>query len=371
MFFNLRSYFYIIILFSINLLTLPKILFIFFLLIFGALRSNNKLKFDTNAFLIFSFVSVYVAFLYLSVDLNDISLVLSFYFLFFSYLIGLNLKLDKEKIKSMMMLTMVSVSIVPIFSIFLELFLNGFEGGGRSINYFYKREFPISATVMAGFLFIPVVISSLIFYKFKLSYFVYYLIVLLCAIRLGSRTLLVLIAILTIYGFLKGRKINVINLIFPSIFIGIFSYFIMYYWDNFIFYFSDRIDSDEAGFLTGGGRLEKWQESLSMIFSHPLGWDLSIFGYSHNLFFDVARVGGIPTLLILLILFFYFHVRILIELSKIKDEFLNLFIFSCVLVFCLVSFSEPLMDGFIYYVSAYFFIIGLFRNYILNDLYKV
>src|SRR5690606_24119193 len=95
-----------------------------------------------------------------------------------------------------------SISLLPILSIMIETYFNGFEGGNRSIYFFYDKSLLISATVMGGFLFLPVVFLALNFYKINIINLLISGLVVFCILRLGSRTLVFLALIMILYGFL-------------------------------------------------------------------------------------------------------------------------------------------------------------------------
>ena len=110
--------------------------------------------------------------------------------------------------------------------------------------------------------------------------------------------------------------------------------------------YQDRIGDSEQGENTVGGRSQKWELAVKSIVTDPWGWDLSRFGYAHNLWLDVARVSGIFAL-IPLVLFSVSSIKLfLMSFKRLKQEsFLRIFTFVFFIGIGLVFFVEPIMDG--------------------------
>jgi len=95
-----------------------------------------------------------------------------------------------------------------------------------------------------------------------------------------------------------------------------------------------------------GGRSERWLKSIEHMFTDPLGWDVREFGFSHNLWFDVLRVGGVLSFVLLSII----TIRVIKDLLKnLKNE--NVLLSSKVhllvyfIAFILIFMVEPILDG--------------------------
>jgi len=131
---------------------------------------------------------------------------------------------------------------------------------------------------------------------------------------------------------------------------------------DFTFYFLDRMNSDEFGVMTGGGRVVKWIESLNLIITNPFGWKISLNGYSHNLWLDVARNGGWISFIFSILIFISYFQNLKKYLNHSSNQIfktLNLSITFCLVgLFCV----EPIMDGFIYVFGFFCFFWGLLNS---------
>lgn len=360
-------------LFGVNILTFAKTIILFFVICYYVIKNDYKIYYDYSALFLFCFLFSYFSFLVFNINFNSNNFysyieLLSIFFLYFSYILGLNLKIKKDNFLKLIYITILSLSIVPLISISIFLFNSGFEEGGRSIPYFYNKDIDVAATVMGGFILLSCTFYSQIFFKNinKFYLFIYLAVVLLCTIRLGSRTLILVTLISIIIGYLYHFKITLKNLVTPFFLLFLGYYLFLMNKDKLLLYFSDRIGHNEAGVASAGGRSEKWLSAFNMIFEKPLGWDLSLFGYAHNIFLDVARSGGVLSMLLLLLWFLSSTFYFIYDLKKLKIKKIKALLLSIFIVFLVSSMLEPIMDGFIYFFAAYLFILGLFRRYSLT-----
>lgn len=350
-------------LFSLNILTTVKLIAIAVVCLIIGERKDRNFIVDRNSIFIFIFISLYLIFTIYnaeSVNILDISFL---YFILFSYCVGLNLKLKAHEYSLVIKSALVSISIVPILSIFLDVTMNGFGGDSdlRSMSYFYNPSVEISATVMAGFLFLPAIFFSLIYNKLSLLNTLFSALVLFCIMRLGSRTLILIILTMVFIGFIFSDN-SLKKLIF-KIFSAFFFIFLISYLINFSYYFEDRVGDSEYGIATAGGRLTKWKESFDYIFIYPFGWDLSLVGYAHNVYLDIARAGGVIPLVAFILFCLNKCITLINDIKSIKNNEIKIISICILVVYFLVSMVEPLFDGFIYYFSTYMFIVGVIRNY--------
>ena len=92
-----------------------------------------------------------------------------------------------------------------------------------------------------------------------------------------------------------------------------------------------------------GGRLAIWVDAIEKLFTCPLGWER--VHYCHNLWLDIARVGG----WISLIPFVWVSVKILKAVFNLSKDIMNspfyLLIVSINATMILAAFFEPVIDG--------------------------
>lgn len=251
-----------------------------------------------------------------------------------------------------------SYSVIPLISILNHILENGFIEGTRSIALIWDSSFEISATVLGSYCVLNmasiglanVTRKSSVEKRLILFYVVMFLISLLAVLRLGSRTMLV-IAVVSFMGsfFINIRKNSALKNIIILTLIGAGAFYGILKFDanaEFLTFYADRMDDRESGFDSAGGRTERWNAALQSIVTDPWGWEFERFGYAHNLWLDVARVGGIIPLAFLL-LFTFTIVRSWINVLKDFQDYpftrSTLFLYMAGII--LLFFVEPVMDG--------------------------
>ena len=107
---------------------------------------------------------------------------------------------------------------------------------------------------------------------------------------------------------------------------------------------------------SAGGRTELWMMSIENLFLHPMGWKQE--SYAHNLWLDMAKIGGWISL-------FPFIIATVIVLRKLLLLFKNkcsLFaegIFVLNLAVFLAAFIEPVIEGSMSFFLLLMFIWGM------------
>lgn len=274
---------------------------------------------------------------------------------------------------------MLFFSIIPIISIIVQIVVDGFLGA-RALYLLWDKNTLISATGLGAYFSMNMGAIALLNSpkSNKIQKIISYLIILLfvfsliCVFRLGNRSQLLIagisITLSYIYNFKKMSKFSRFS---QFIFFGFVIGYVVYLFTSqseLVKVYEDRLDSTEYGFSSVGGRWEKWLSALESIGTDPLGWDLSRFGYSHNLWLDVARVSGILALFPL-ILFSFSSFKLVLKSLKIVhyDKFLSTFIFVFFISINSMFFIEPIMEGMylLFFVFCLFigFLAGICSNY--------
>lgn len=267
-------------------------------------------------------------------------------------------------------LSLASMSLVATFSSIIK---DGFTGGIRSFTV-SNTGLEISATVLAGLLVILVAYAGVTFSTSKeLSkieralIFTLLSLSLLAAARLGSRTILIIAIISIIQGIYINRKhLGLLKVFLLITSLLIFFSLALSYINSFVdifSYYQDRLDNAEVGIASAGGRSEKWINSLSLIFTHPMGWGINLNGYSHNLWLDTARNGGIISFTLLVILSVRAFQSLRNAISNNKNDMAFKTTISCLGLSYFLLFSvEPILDGFIYVLSSFCCLWGITQS---------
>lgn len=116
-----------------------------------------------------------------------------------------------------------------------------------------------------------------------------------------------------------------------------------------------------------GGRTDLWYLALNNIFKYPFGW-LNIEGasYSHNLWFDIARVSGILPFTIFLIISIRTYRKLFNLLMVKKENVVSLFL-GLHICFFLTLFVEPVLEAIPLYFYLYMMLWGM-QNRLLIQL---
>jgi O-antigen ligase len=104
-----------------------------------------------------------------------------------------------------------------------------------------------------------------------------------------------------------------------------------------------------------GGRSDIWADAVQQLVTHPLGWER--VRYAHNLWLDIARVGGWFALLLFIIPTLRWVRSCFRLLRKPMTPFL-LLILSMNAAMFLSSFVEPVIEGSILFFSLLMMVWG-------------
>lgn len=276
------------------------------------------------------------------------------------------------------------ISFLFSFSALTSVSINLIEGGfaqvDRTIPMFWNGK-GVRATVMGAFLTYNMTIPGLLLnYQQKIGKFfmlfagAVFFTTLLSVFRLGNRTQLVITSasiLISLFFILTNQTTRNNFKLIATLTILIVGFLIFFPINLDADYFSvlgSRLqDSKNAG--SAGGRTELWIQSIEHIFTDPLGWEISSFGYSHNMWLDVARYTGvIPSILLVIIsIRFYFKTFIAVRLKKsalIINSQIVIYSISSFLIF----FVEPIMEGFFFLFVSFCMFQGIIHAYIEENL---
>lgn len=273
---------------------------------------------------------------------------------------------------------MLFFSIVPIISILEHIQTEGFEGG-RDLSLFWDKNAVISATGLGSYFSINMAAIALLnapktnsFHK-RITFPIIFLFVLsvICVLRLGNRTQLVIAgAAIILSYFLNFRKMSHLSRILQFLIFGGIIGYVIYLFSSqseLIYFYEDRLNSSESGFAEAGGRSERWQLALESVITDPWGWELSRFGFAHNLWLDVARVSGILAVLPLL-LFSVSSLKMFVKSLRrtTNQQFLSTFIFVFFISIMLMFFVEPIIEGMYLLFLVFCLFIGFLSGIIIQ-----
>ena len=249
-------------------------------------------------------------------------------------------------------------SSIALISVLVNIYKVGFVQVNRDVSMIWNSD-PINATGMAAYLFANMCLPGIILFSFaknklknNIILIVLYGLSLTAVLRLGSRTqlgiTLITLFVSLIYFMAKQSivKRSVSLLIITAFTIFSISYISVNAKSDAFSAYADRMDSKKYGAGTAGGRTERWTKSLENLVQEPLGWEVTDFGYSHNLWLDAARVGTVICFILLIV----FSLRSFNKIHKfIRNKSISLPLKNLVLIyfiaFYLQFFVEPILDG--------------------------
>lgn len=267
---------------------------------------------------------------------------------------------------------MLFFSIIPIISILEQVMADGFVGI-RALYLIWDKDALISATGLGAYFSINMAAIALLNapksnkLQKRISFLVILLFVLslISVLRLGNRTQLVIAGAAIVLSYiLNFKKMSNLSRALQFIIFGVVIGYVVYLFasqSELIYFYEDRLDQTENSIAGAGGRLERWQLALESIVTDPWGWNLSRFGYAHNLWLDVTRVSGIIALLPLVLFTVSSFKLFLKSLKRVKTKkFLSTFIFVFFISIGLMFFVEPIMEG----MYLLFFVFCLFVGFL-------
>ncbi len=299
----------------------------------------------------------------------------------FFYLLGKFLLIkhpSQSDLRNILFLLALAFTITSLVSVLLDLVKGGFAQTGRLIENFWTGK-KIKSTGMAGYLTYVLTIPALIIgsnekaQKLKQVILIgLYLISLICVFRLGSRTGIVITFLsfgigIVIHMYLKSAKKN-LQLFFRLVLaLSIFILFVPINLESK--YFSTlghRLQSKgTSSNESAGGRTELWKNAIENFQKHPLGWQAK--KHSHNLWLDVAKVGGIIPFMLLLIFNFrnLKNIKKLLALKKDNTYLEIKLIFALFTLAPFIQFSvEPIVEGSLYKLTFFIMIQGMLKKHL-------
>ncbi len=191
-------------------------------------------------------------------------------------------------------------------------------------------------------------------------FFLCFVLSLLTTFYLINRTAIVVGLMAMLVAILYRSSNNVFRLVLMlvmSIIIGYAIFFTGLIDQQVISAYSSRFGEDA---VTGGDRFWRWGDALVRMFKYPLGWinQYAPYNYVHNLWLDVARMGGVFPFVFLLIPTIA-SLRNTYRIFKRKNSNLSVVIISVYSCMFVASLMEPVIEGCVYYFLLFCWMWGI------------
>lgn len=212
-------------------------------------------------------------------------------------------------------------------------------------------------------------ISSIFIKKQNLSLKICFIVItilsMLCVIHLVNRTGIVVFATCIVMSLLIHSKMNPYKVFSGLLIIAVVVFIIVkteMVNQDIIDAYVYRESSSTSNSSELGGRLDNWQGAIADMFIHPFGWTSHEYNYVHNLWMDIARVGGIlPLIPFLFATFIYIKKIIRLSLKKYLSHFAIIIISVNIAIFLSV-FVEPVIEASLLYFCIMMMIWGITSN---------
>lgn len=280
---------------------------------------------------------------------------------------------DEKGLIVLLYLFAFSVAFISILSVCVDVAKNGFlvMGYGRNVPLIgidnvegYAAATGISSrlillTSFFVFIMLPYSWPKKVIFVFGAFLAIY------CAVRIQSRTTIVSLALIfstMVIGGLKSlpKKQKCLLLLGMVGIVYIILYILGHYSDELVII--DRFQADEIE--TGGGRLERLLNVVSLMWSYPFGGMGKDIEYAHNLWFDCARVAGIiPFMLLIIIALVYIRYLFKIARNKSIDLILRNIFWILSLAILMVFLAEPVLEGIPMVFEFFCFLFGIMHCY--------
>ena len=268
-------------------------------------------------------------------------------------------------------------SVILYISTAQDIILNGFINTSRTFQIWgaVSGAESLSATLYGLNASLGLVGLAFYFTKYKTRELIKYIFLLLSilslitVIHLINRTGIVILVLCFVTVTLYRYNGNIFRLLaLCSIIVIIFLILIQLQVINQDISDAYIIRDDGIGSVnTAGGRLEKWIIGLYNIFKYPFGWEYSSikFGYAHNLWIDIARIGGIIPFTLFFIASIY-SFNTLCKLLKYREKNITPLILGLNICFFLSSFVEPVIEAMPLYFYLYIMLWGIQHQMIIK-----
>ena len=247
-----------------------------------------------------------------------------------------------------------------------DISLVGFINESRKLNAY--GDYNISAATLYGLMLaFGIGCVSMLFTKEKnfylrISYIILSFLAMIAVIHLVNRTGIVLFVVCILVSFVVSTKLN-IDKIIPAIIVLILFFIIIKVSIinniDVINAYSYRESDSSSNVTEIGGRSEIWLDAINKLITHPFGWER--IRYAHNLWLDIARIGGwlalMPFLILTIIAFK--NIFFILKRKMFSSDILLVTIFVATFLNASV---EPVIEGSMSFFSLMLMFWGMIES---------
>lgn len=205
----------------------------------------------------------------------------------------------------------------------------------------------------------------------KLGYVLLSLITMVIIIHLVNRTGIVIFIGCILVSFVITTKLEPIKIIPALILLGIIIFIVIKFGiisPDVIDAYAKREDSTTANASEFGGRAVIWADALDKLLTHPFGWER--IRYAHNLWLDIARIGGWLALIPFLFVTFN-SLKSVISILKRETYSSDILLITIFTSTFLNACVEPVIEGSMLFFSLLLMLWGMIENASLEKTYVI
>jgi len=279
----------------------------------------------------------------------------------------------EDKVRQRLLLIIITAYLLPLFILtFKDVAMVGIVNVSRSMGGDMDTGDSLAATLYGMMSAVGIAGIASVFAKgqslgIRLLYIILSFLSLFVVIHLVNRTGLIVFVTCILAALVFSTDMKMSRIITSLILLGAVSFALFktgIMAEDILDAYMDREMSATSDMSELGGRSDIWADALYQLARHPLGWER--VRYAHNLWLDIARVGGWFALLLFIIPTFKWLRNGLRLMRKTKTPFL-LMILSMNAAMFLSSFVEPVIEGSILFFSLFMMIWGVTESISVNS----
>lgn len=275
---------------------------------------------------------------------------------------------DERKRLWFIFLSFLCFLLPVLFLTIQDMILVGFINESRTmLSDIGKEDNTLAATLYGlmsstGIGFISLFFAKSLNYKYKIIYLTVFAISILIVLHLVNRTGLFLLLICILFSTIYSTKKNPLKIIPVMLFLFVIIFFMIEFGvidQDILDAYAQRETSTTANIAEFGGRSDRWSDAISNLFTNLFGWKRK--SYAHNLWLDLAAVGGWLALFPFLIASFKTFVNVKKVIKKQVTPF-RLVLLSTFLSMFFNSMVEPVIEGSLLFFGLFLMIWGMLKS---------
>lgn len=263
--------------------------------------------------------------------------------------------------------------LLPVLLLTIQdMMLVGFVNESRTmLSDIGKEDSTLAATLYGlmsstGIGFISLLFAKSLNYKQKIIFLSVFVISMLVVLHLVNRTGVFLFIFCILFSVIYSTKMNPLKII-PIVLLLLVIIFLVTELglidQEILDAYAQRETSATANVAEFGGRSDRWADAISNLFSSLFGWERK--SYAHNLWLDLAAVGGWFALFPFLVA----SLKTFVNMKKVMKKQVTPFRLVLLSTFVSMFFNsmvEPVIEGSLLFLGLFLMIWGMLKSITLE-----